>query len=74
MRLPETIANATEGLGCWSVDFTYNDPTIFHEYAIDVAETCDERGIKSVAVTAGEVCAEPQLSRGEGWCRGPLGL
>ena len=40
--------------------FTYNDPVIFHEYAIDVARACRERGIASVAVTAGEVCAEPR--------------
>src|SRR5581483_11081296 len=47
-------------LGCRSVAFTYNDPVIFHEYAIDVALACRERGIRSVAVTAGEVCPEPR--------------
>jgi len=57
---PETIARAAERLGCRSVAFTYNDPVIFHEYAIDVAQACRERGIKTVAVTAGEVCAEPR--------------
>src|SRR5262245_514425 len=57
---PETIARAAEEAGCRSVAFTYNDPVIFHEYAIDVAQACRERGIKSVAVTAGEVCAEPR--------------
>src|SRR6516225_6999819 len=57
---PETIASAALALGCRSVAFTYNDPVIFHEYAIDVAEACHTRGIKSVAVTAGEVCAEPR--------------
>jgi pyruvate formate lyase activating enzyme len=57
---PETIARAAAGLGCRSVAFTYNDPVIFHEYAIDVAQACHERGLKSVAVTAGEVCAEPR--------------
>ena len=40
-------------LGCTSVAFTYNDPVIFLEYAIDVAQACHERGIKTVAVTAG---------------------
>ena len=39
---------------------TYNDPVVFHEYAIDVAQACRERGIKSVAVTAGYVCEEPR--------------
>jgi pyruvate formate lyase activating enzyme len=57
---PETIARAAEALGCRSVAFTYNDPVIFHEYAIDVADACRERGIRSVAVTAGYVCAEPR--------------
>jgi pyruvate formate lyase activating enzyme len=57
---PEMIAGAAASLGCRSVAFTYNDPVIFHEYAIDVAAACRERGIRSVAVTAGEVCAEPR--------------
>jgi pyruvate formate lyase activating enzyme len=57
---PETLARAAGQLGCRSVAFTYNDPVIFHEYAIDVADACRERGIKSVAVTAGYQCAEPR--------------
>lgn len=57
---PETIANAAHSLGCRSVAYTYNDPTIFHEYAIDVAKACREKDIKSVAVTAGYVCPEPR--------------
>jgi pyruvate formate lyase activating enzyme len=57
---PETIALAAEKLGCRSVAFTYNDPVIFHEYAIDAADACHERGIKSVAVTAGYQCKEPR--------------
>jgi pyruvate formate lyase activating enzyme len=57
---PETIGLTAAELGCRSVAFTYNDPTIFHEYAIDVAQACAEYGIKSVAVTAGYVCEEPR--------------
>ena len=57
---PETIARAAERLGCRSVAFTYNDPVIFHEYAIDVAQACHERGVKAVAVTAGYVTPEPR--------------
>jgi len=57
---PEIIARAAEKLGCRSVAFTYNDPVIFHEYAVDVAQACRKRGIKNVAVTAGYVCAEPR--------------
>ncbi len=57
---PETIARAARALDCRSVAFTYNDPVIFHEYAIDVAEACHAVGIKTVAVSAGYVCAEPR--------------
>jgi pyruvate formate lyase activating enzyme len=58
---PETIARAAQELGCRSVAFTYNDPVIFMEYAIDVAHACHEVGIKSVAVTAGYICDEPRV-------------
>ena len=57
---PETLAANARDLGCSSVAFTYNDPTIFHEYAIDVADACHDAGIKAVAVTAGYVCADPR--------------
>ncbi len=57
---PETIARTAERLGCRSVAFTYNDPVIFLEYAIDVADACRARGIRTVAVTAGYVCDEPR--------------
>jgi pyruvate formate lyase activating enzyme len=52
---PEKIARAAEELGCKSVAFTYNDPVIFAEYAMDVADACHARGIKTVAVTAGYI-------------------
>ena len=57
---PEGLARAASELGCSSVAFTYNDPVIFHEYAIDVAQACHEVGIKAVAVTAGYVKDEPR--------------
>jgi pyruvate formate lyase activating enzyme len=52
---PEDIAEAAVRAGADSVAFTYNDPVIFYEYAIDVAAACRERGIKTVAVTAGYI-------------------
>jgi pyruvate formate lyase activating enzyme len=58
---PEMLAVAAGKLQCASVAFTYNDPVIFMEYAVDVARACRERGIKSVAVTAGYMCSEPRL-------------
>lgn len=57
---PETIARAAQELGCKSVAFTYNDPVIFMEYAIDVARACREVGVKTVAVTAGYMHAAPR--------------
>ena len=57
---PQTIARAARSLGCRSVAYTYNDPVIFHEYAVDVAQACREAGILSVAVTAGYVMPEPR--------------
>ena len=57
---PERLAEVAEELGCASVAFTYNDPVIFMEYAIDVATACHARGINAVAVTAGYVEPEPR--------------
>jgi pyruvate formate lyase activating enzyme len=57
---PAVLAAAARDLGCRSVAFTYNDPTIFLEYAIDVADACHELGIAAVAVTAGYICPEPR--------------
>jgi pyruvate formate lyase activating enzyme len=58
---PEMIARAAVETGSRSVAFTYNDPVIFLEYAIDVAEACHARGIRTVAVTAGYICDEPRI-------------
>ena len=58
---PAAIAAAAATSGCRSVAFTYNDPVIFLEYAVDVAQACRERGIKTVAVSAGYICAEPRV-------------
>ncbi len=52
---PEAIADAAVAAGCDSVAFTYNDPVIFAEYAIDTAAACHDRGVHAVAVTAGYV-------------------
>jgi pyruvate formate lyase activating enzyme len=57
---PEDLAAAARRLGCASVAFTYNDPVVFMEYAIDTAQACREAGIRSVAVTAGYMCAQPR--------------
>lgn len=59
---PERIAQAAKEYGCRSVAFTYNDPVIFAEYAIDIAKECHKVGVKTVAVTAGYITKE---ARGE---------
>jgi pyruvate formate lyase activating enzyme len=52
---PAAIAATAARWRCRSVAFTYNDPVIFNEYAVDVAEACHARGIRTIAVTAGYV-------------------
>ncbi|MFN8176337.1 MAG: AmmeMemoRadiSam system radical SAM enzyme [bacterium] len=59
---PEAIAEAAVKSGCKSVAFTYNDPVIFAEFAIDTARACHERGVQTVAVTAGYI---GEAARGE---------
>jgi pyruvate formate lyase activating enzyme len=59
---PEEIALAARDTSCKSVAFTYNDPVIWAEYAIDTAIACHEQGLKTVAVTAGYVTEQ---ARGE---------
>lgn len=57
---PEKIARVAKEQGCRSVAYTYNDPVIFLEYAIDVAKACHEVGLKSIVVSAGYICEEPR--------------
>jgi pyruvate formate lyase activating enzyme len=56
---PEAIAAAAKAMGSRSVAFTYNDPVIFAEYAMDAADACHAHGIQTVAVTAGYIHREP---------------
>ncbi len=58
---PQTIARAARQLNCTSVAFTYNDPVIFLEYAVDIARECHALGVRTVAVTAGYIT--PAASR-----------
>ncbi|HEU5293422.1 MAG TPA: AmmeMemoRadiSam system radical SAM enzyme [Burkholderiaceae bacterium] len=57
---PERIAQVAQHTGCASVAFTYNDPVIFAEYALDAADACHALGVHTVAVTAGYIHAEPR--------------
>jgi pyruvate formate lyase activating enzyme len=57
---PRAIAEAASRHGCRSVAMTYNDPVVFFEYAVDTAVACRERGIATVAVTAGYMMPAPR--------------
>ena len=56
---PEDIVKVAKYYNCKSVAFTYNDPIIFFEYALDCAKLCKADGIKTVAVTSGYINSEP---------------
>lgn len=58
---PDMIAEAAVRSGCRSVAFTYNDPVIFLEYAVDVAQACHDHGLKTVVVSAGYISPEPRI-------------
>ena len=55
---PETIARAAERLGCRSVAYTYNDPVIFLEYAVDTAIACHERGLRTCLLYTSDAADE----------------
>jgi AmmeMemoRadiSam system radical SAM enzyme/AmmeMemoRadiSam system protein B/uncharacterized protein (TIGR00296 family) len=55
LAMPDSIAVAALKTDCRSVAFTYNDPIIWAEYAIDTAHECRRLGIHPVAVTAGYI-------------------
>ncbi|MCX7872122.1 MAG: AmmeMemoRadiSam system radical SAM enzyme [Verrucomicrobiae bacterium] len=52
---PMEVAEAALRSGSKSVAFTYNDPVIFAEYAVDCAIEAHKHGVKTVAVTAGYI-------------------
>jgi len=58
---PQELVSAAKQYGCHSLAYTYNDPVIFLEYAVDVASLARQQNIKSVAVTAGYICEKPRV-------------
>ncbi len=58
---PEAIIGAAKRSGCRSIAFTYNDPVIWAEYAIEISKIARAEGIKTVAVTAGYISPEPRI-------------
>ena len=57
---PQQIADVALQNGCSSVAYTYNDPVIFLEYAVDISAACRAQNIKNIAVTAGYICEGPR--------------
>ncbi len=58
--MPVRLVETAVELGCQNIAFTYNDPVVFLEYAVDVAKACRELGVKSVAVSAGYIQDAPR--------------
>jgi pyruvate formate lyase activating enzyme len=56
---PAAIAAAARRVGADAVAYTYNDPVIFAEYAIDTALACRAAGVRNVAVTAAYIHRQP---------------
>ncbi|HOJ04633.1 MAG TPA: AmmeMemoRadiSam system radical SAM enzyme [Bacteroidota bacterium] len=55
---PTHVALAARTAECDAVALTYNEPVVYLEYALDIARACHERGIRTVAVTAGYIAAD----------------
>ncbi|MEA3435241.1 MAG: AmmeMemoRadiSam system radical SAM enzyme [Thermodesulfobacteriota bacterium] len=53
----ETLVQAIQ-LGCKSIAYTYTEPTIFYEYAYDVAQLAHERNVNNVFITNGFITSE----------------
>jgi pyruvate formate lyase activating enzyme len=52
---PSEIVRSALDNGCRSVAFTYNEPTIFGEYVVDIARPARLAGLKTVMVTNGYI-------------------
>ncbi|MCD6499581.1 MAG: AmmeMemoRadiSam system radical SAM enzyme [Deltaproteobacteria bacterium] len=55
---PGELVGAAEAAGCATIAYTYTEPTIFFEYALDAARIASDRGIRNVFVTNGYMTTE----------------
>jgi pyruvate formate lyase activating enzyme len=55
---PEEIVLAAKLSKCESIAYTYSEPTIFFEYALDIAKHAQKEGVKNVFVTNGYITPE----------------
>ncbi len=55
---PEQIVQMAESNECDSISYTYTEPTVFMEFALDIAKLAKEKGLKNVLVTNGYMTEE----------------
>lgn len=55
---PEQVVEAAEKTGCRSISYTYTEPTVFFEFALETARLANARGLRNVFVTNGYMTAE----------------
>ena len=56
---PEDIVALAKQTGCKSISYTYTEPTIYFEYAYDIAKRASQEGLKNVFVTNGYITDGP---------------
>jgi pyruvate formate lyase activating enzyme len=56
---PEAVVGEALGVGAATISFTYTEPTIFMEWAQDIAAAAAARGLGCVSVTNGFTSAQP---------------
>ncbi len=55
---PEEIVDRAVDAGCASIAYTYTEPTVFFEYAYDIAIIAHKRGLRNVFVSNGFMSRE----------------
>lgn len=56
--MPERIVEEAKKNHCQSISYTYTEPTIFFEYAYDIAKVAKQAGLKNIFVTNGYMSRE----------------
>jgi pyruvate formate lyase activating enzyme len=56
---PEEVVRLAADSGCKSISYTYTEPTMFYEYALDIAGLAKQQGIYNNFVTNGYIEDEP---------------
>lgn len=56
---PDKVVEFAVQGGCKSIAYTYSEPIVFYEYALDTSILAKQKGLKNVIVTAGYINPEP---------------